>query len=270
MYSKLSGGFFKNRTLTAPFGQRNISLQNLNYVPDEANDEQKRKLRADILKTENSMVVTENAWINLKNIRKGYETDLDNLSKPAQKYQQTLKHAQDMSAMITEGIYTALINGQLTMKDGPSRGYDTELLADFRKILSSYHMTLHTSSIDIQRETADYLLIKFPSQFCKTTLPEDNTKYNEFLIDFNNRLELAYKNAEAKIDNDFATLQKVLLDPLEDGNVTAISRSQPCPAAYKRFEALAEENNISVSKQGSVILVEKNAPEDNHGMGLRS
>lgn len=270
MYSKLSGGFFKTRKLTTPFGQRNLSLQNLNYVPDEANDKKKHELRNNILKTEKSMVVTENALINLTKIRDTYHEELSEISKPTQRYQQTLNAAQDMSIMITKGIYTALLNGQLTMNDGPSWGYDTELLADFRKVLANYHMTLHTSSSSGQGEIANYLHIKFPSQFCKITLPEGDTKYNEFLIAFDKQLEQAYITAQAKIKDDFAALKKVLLAPIETGDVTAISRSQPCPAAYAQFKALAEENNISVSKQGSVILVEKNAPEDNHGMGFRS
>ena len=159
-------------------------------MPNELDDKRKQELKGNILKTEKNIVVTESAFINLTEIRRSYQKELDNLSKPAQRYQQTLKDAHDMSVMITKGIYTALIDGQLTMNDGPSYGYDTELLADFRKILSTYHMTLHTSSTSCQRETADYLHIQFPAQFCKITLPEGDTKYNEFLIAFDKRKRL--------------------------------------------------------------------------------
>lgn len=271
MHSKLSIGFFKIGKTIAPSGQRYLSLGALNFVPNTFDEKRIQELKDSILKTERSIVKTEHELINLHDERHSYQEELKELSKPFQRYQQIIKAIDEMSIMITKGIYTSLINGSLTMADGPSWGYDANLLGIFKQILSKYHMTLYISSQTGQGEISDYLHIKFPSIFCKTTvsLAEGNTKYNELLNSFDKRLELAYKNAEAKIDEDFAILKRNLLDPVEDGRLNAISKSQPCPAAYERFKKMADENNISISRQGSVIFVEKNSIEENAGLGPR-
>lgn len=193
-----------------------------------------------------------------------YQQDKNQLTEPFHRSEQARNKIDEMVTIITEGIYQSLLNGKSAMKHGPTFGYNVNVLKFFESLFAQYGMSYEISTTNEQGGTSTYLHIQFSEKFnnAAPALHEDNAKFNEWLISFDDKVKSAYINAQNKISDDFMALKKELYDPIINGNSLTLSNSQPCAAAFTRFEKMASHENISVSRHGNIITADKKNAEN--------
>lgn len=268
---RLLNGFFNSgiRSLASP-GRRFITrahwkelersniVKTLAYTPDKTNQKRIQELTANRLELKKEIEQTEMHLKDMRETLHNYQMEEQQLTEPSLRYEQTCRAIEKMKNIIINGIFKSLLNGTTSMIDGPTHGYDQDLVNLFIPLLSAYGLTMEIKSETSTGEVCYYLCIQFPEKFFKndTAVPEGATKYKEILEVFESELLGAYRRAEEKIWKDLFVLEREIFLPLGQERSQVFFQFEPCNAAYNLFKDLAAGMDISLSRQGSVIQAE--------------
>ena len=98
-----------------------------------------------------------------------YKQNKKELTEPFHHSELANSALNEMTIIITNGIYQSILNGKTEIKHGPSFGYSVKLLQFIEPILAQYGLSYEISSITKHGEAMDYLQIKFPEMLNNTT-----------------------------------------------------------------------------------------------------